>query len=104
MANLDDVICTSCHASFRAHGAKTFLGFKKYFCTACEAKVVYPLGDVTRVVYCVVAALFLVVSTFAFASGGVAFPGLLMIGATYGLVRDHAIRKQVRQLPQPKWR
>jgi hypothetical protein len=104
MANLDDVVCTSCKAGFRSHAAKTFLGFKRYVCTACESKVVYPLGDVTRVVYWVVAALFLVLSAFAFASGGYAFPGLLMIGATYGLIRDHSIRKQVRELPQPKWR
>jgi len=104
MAHLDDVVCTRCRESFRGPSAKTFLGFRKYVCTACESKVIYPLGDVTRVIYWTVAVLFLVIAAMAVASGGVPVPGLLMIGAVYGLVRDHAIRKQVQGLPQPKWR
>ena len=104
MANLDHVVCTNCRESFRGPSAKTFLGFQKYVCTACEAKVIYPLGNVTRIVYWIVAALFLVLSAIALLSGNVVFPGFLLFAAAYGLVRDHAIRKQVQSLPQAKWR
>jgi hypothetical protein len=76
MAHLDDVVCTSCRETFRGPSAKTFLGFRKYVCTACESNVIYPLGDVTRVIYWVVAALFLVVALIAALSGGVPVPGI----------------------------
>ena len=104
MPNLDHVVCTSCRESFRGPSAKTFLGFRKYVCTACEAKVIYPLGNVTRTIYWVVAVLFLAFAAVALFNGNVVFPGVLLFAAAYGLFRDHAIRKQVQALPQAKWR
>jgi hypothetical protein len=104
MTQLDDVVCTHCQKTFRSMSRKTFLGFHKYACTACESTVIYPLGTATRVVYWVVVALFLIFAVVGLLNGEVPVPGLLLIGGGYALVRDASIRRQLKELPQPKWR
>ena len=96
------IACPDCGARFRDKPRRTFLGFQRYTCPACQDQFLYPLTSPYRIFYGVCAVG--MIASFGIAlvvAHRLAFPGLIGAAMLGALWRDHAIQKELRDLPPP---
>src|SRR5262245_52229465 len=91
----EQVVCLKCLKSFRAKYKSTFLGFKKYICPHCEAKVLYDLRSSYRALYWILSVVLLLSAIAIIARGDIPLPGLLGVAAVWGLIGDRRRRKEI---------
>ena len=72
---------------------RTFLGFERRRCGACESVTLGPLTGSTRVLYWVGAILFAGGAFVAVNRGQLPLPGLVAVGSVWGILRDASIRR-----------
>ena len=88
-------LCIECLKTTQVTVKKTFLGFARFTCPACNKVNTHPLGNGTRIAYVVIGALLVVATIVVVAQGAIPIPGLLGLGAILGLVKDSEARKKL---------
>jgi len=95
-------ICYHCSNYIDQKPKKTFWGFKKYKCSSCGKKIVYPLSGGWIAGYIAFILLFIVLFIYYFSKGGFALPGLAVIGGVYALSRNYFLNKKISEAHKNK--
>jgi hypothetical protein len=90
-----EALCRKCHQMFRAQPKRTFLGFQRFVCPHCSREVIYPLTSGYRIAYWVFVVFMALVLLASWASGQIAFPGLIGLAIIWALDKDRRLRKDV---------
>ena len=92
------VICFECENKFEEKPKRSFLGFRKFLCPKCENKFIYPLTSGYRYIYWFVLVIFTLIFIVTVSKGGVALPGLLIVGAVIALRKDKSLKENIPPL------
>ena len=84
--------CPYCQHPFNETPSRSFLGFQKISCPACNENLTYPLSSGFRTTYRVLVIVILLVNLL---QGRIGFPGIIGIAMCYALFRDWKLRKEL---------
>jgi hypothetical protein len=96
-----EVTCMHCCLHQSTRTKTSFLGFRRFICSRCHQRNDLPLLTFTRLFYWIVLVFVAMAIVNLWASGRVAFPGLLILAAAWALIVDRKLRAKQKLLAEP---
>ena len=94
----ENITCEKCNkpSQGKSKMKMNFLGFQIYTCPECGYKTTYPLSSSYFGIYRLVVVIAVFGFIFSLASGQFYIPGLLLIAAIVGLIKNSQLRKKLK--------
>jgi hypothetical protein len=87
--------CIYCQVQAHPKSIKnSFLGFPKFICSKCGKKNLYPASIRSKILYWILASIFVVLFLGGLVAGQVIVPGIIFIAGFWGIFANMKISKE----------